>query len=534
MSNSRNPSDNARWYKDMRISLQAGNVGILVLTSFAQVDETALREGLNLKLPRKDVVEFSMRLKPDSTTAYAANKELMPVIDSPSTWAGGMFQSKFLGTNNVTLHNSLVDRAKQGGIDTLFLGDSITQGMNPQLIKQNFGDGAVNFGIGGDCTSHLLWRMQNGELSFPPGKQPKVAVLMIGTNNLRSYFFVPPPSNQEIVEGVKADVNEIRKQLPGTKVLVVGILPRGETKGDELRQRISDVNSRLAAIADNQSIFFADVGSNLLQPNGNIARDVMDDFLHPTRDKGNSILLGSIKPYVDKIKSNDMTVFDSEQLDRLRSLSEQNVRSRMCEPWWQQKHDNLVRKAKSTDAQMQFYGDSITENIGKGNLDSFEKNFGELKPQNFGIGGDISSELLWRVNHGELSGHPKLRVLMIGSNDLTADPPRDAQEIAQAIGNVVKTMRAQNPDGKILLMGILPRETDEPLRDSRRAKVKEVNHIIAGLDNGDTLRYLDIGSNFITADDDARQDLLPDRLHPSHKGYEVWSDAIKPLVDKML
>lgn len=221
-------------------------------------------------------------------------------------------------------------------------------------------------------------------------------------------------------------------------------------------------------------------------------------------------------------------------LDQMRLVSQEQMTPKMSEAWWQQEHEELSKKASSTDSQLQFYGDSITNYINNGNRDTFQKNFAGLKPENFGIPGDISSELLYRVNHGELAGQPKLRVLMIGTNDLTADPPRTAQEIAKTIGDIVKTMKLQDPAGKILIMGILPRDVHgDPQRDSRQAKREEVNHIVSGLDNGNTIRFLDIGSHFVEANGDARSDLLPDHVHPSHQGYQVWSDSIKPLVDEM-
>lgn len=219
------------------------------------------------------------------------------VIDSISTRPVGRSEPDW-----ILLQDSLAERAKKGGVDTLFLGDSITYGMRQDILKKNFGPGALNLGIGGDRTQHLLWRMQNGELNFPRGQHPKVVVMLIGTNNFGSYLDVPPSSNREIIEGIKANVNELRTRLPDTKILVVGILPRGETLADPLRPRIVKINKEVAQISDNQNVFFIDVGSKFLQPNGNIARDVMHDFLHPTNQKGNEILLGSIKPYVDKIK----------------------------------------------------------------------------------------------------------------------------------------------------------------------------------------------------------------------------------------
>ena len=119
------------------------------------------------------------------------------------------------------MHKSFLVHAKKGHIDLLFLGDSITQGWNENSVWQRFYGPrhAANFGIGGDRTQHVLWRIQNGELD---GIEPKVTVLMIGTNNLHD------DTPDEIAQGIKTIVAELRKRLPKTKVLLLGVFPRSQ------------------------------------------------------------------------------------------------------------------------------------------------------------------------------------------------------------------------------------------------------------------------------------------------------------------
>ena len=116
------------------------------------------------------------------------------------------------------MHEQFLDQARKGNIDLLFLGDSITQGWhNNEVWKRFYGPRhAANFGIGGDRTQHVLWRIENGEID---GIHPRVAVLMIGTNNAGSN------SADEIAAGVTAIVQELRKRLPETKVLLLGVFP---------------------------------------------------------------------------------------------------------------------------------------------------------------------------------------------------------------------------------------------------------------------------------------------------------------------
>jgi lysophospholipase L1-like esterase len=222
--------------------------------------------------------------------------------------------------------------------------------------------------------------------------------------------------------------------------------------------------------------------------------------------------------------------------ESLQALSEKGTDDeRMREPKWQEKHLNLVKKAHDTTSQLQFFGDSITEYMNKGGLAEFQQRFGAYKPDNFGLAGDKTNDLFWRMNHGEMGGHPKVIVLMIGTNDLSHWPKHSAHEVAQGIANAVKTIRARQPKTKILLMGLLPRDPAFAMtRVPREAKRKEVNALLAQMDDGHSIRFIDIGDRFVDQNGLARQDLMPDYLHPNQQGYEVWAEAIKPMLDGML
>lgn len=200
---------------------------------------------------------------------------------------------------------------------------------------------------------------------------------------------------------------------------------------------------------------------------------------------------------------------------------------------WQAKHSALVAKASHTQAKLQFFGDSITEFIGNGNMDAFNRNFASLKPENFGIAGDTTTGLFKRVNDGELNGHPKAAVVLIGTNDVPT--PKSAHDIAADIGRIVESIRKRDPETKVLVMGILPRcAPNDPEKPDAARKIAQVNAEISHLDNGKTVRFIDISDKFRDARGQARQDLLPDYLHPNHDGYQVWSDAIKPVIAKMV
>jgi lysophospholipase L1-like esterase len=171
------------------------------------------------------------------------------------------------------LHNRFCNLARKGGVDLLFLGDSITQGWHDNSAWRRFYGPrhAANFGIGGDRTQHVLWRIQNGELEKI---EPRVTVLMIGTNNLHD------DTPDEITQGIQRIVAELRNRLPQTRVLLLGVFPRGREPNETARDRIKTINQKIASLDDGSHVRFLDIGSTFLGPDGTISREIMPDYLH--------------------------------------------------------------------------------------------------------------------------------------------------------------------------------------------------------------------------------------------------------------
>lgn len=188
------------------------------------------------------------------------------------------------------MHESFLKRGKEGPIGVLFLGDSITDYWRRDNAKEIWarfaGFNAANFGIGGDKTQHVLWRIENGELD---GIKPKVVVLMIGTNNMARY------STKEIVKGDTKIVAEIHRHLPETKVLLLGIFPRGAAATDPKRAKIKRINKELAKLDDGNKTRFLDIGDKFLEADGSISKEVMYDALHPAT-KGYQIWADAMSP----------------------------------------------------------------------------------------------------------------------------------------------------------------------------------------------------------------------------------------------
>jgi beta-glucosidase len=159
----------------------------------------------------------------------------------------------------------------------------------------------------------------------------------------------------------------------------------------------------------------------------------------------------------------------------------------------------------------------------------FDKYFGDMKVANFGIAGDTTQGVLYRLQHGEADGYePQAIMLMIGTNNTRSNTP---PEIAEGIGAVILQMRKDFPDAKILLLAVFPRgRADDPVR----ADIDEINERIAKLHDGEHVHYLDIGEEFLDADGNIPRDVMSDGLHPSAKGYELWAEAVKEPLAQLL
>jgi lysophospholipase L1-like esterase len=229
-----------------------------------------------------------------TVTASAENTAIIPV---PRTFP----------TNWMSSHEAFVKQAKRGGIDLLFLGDSITAGWfwdkgglkvwNKYYAPRH----AAEFGIGYDRTQNVLWRIEHGELE---GIKPKVVVLLIGTNNAGNEDNGKPRNTTpEIVEGVTTIVKELRARLPESRILLFGIFPRGE-KNDPVRDQVKAINDQIAKLDDGKRVKFMDIGSKFLGPDGTLSRDIMPDLLHPN-EKGYQIWSDAMAGTLDPMLKQD-------------------------------------------------------------------------------------------------------------------------------------------------------------------------------------------------------------------------------------
>ena len=198
-------------------------------------------------------------------------------------------------------------------------------------------------------------------------------------------------------------------------------------------------------------------------------------------------------------------------------------------PGYRQKHANNVARIQQGDIDLLFMGDSITDWWRTTGKDVFAKHYGSLKTANFGIAGDTVQGVLYRLRDGEGDGYrPKAIMLMIGTNNSGS---ASSAEIAEGVGAIVLDLRTRFPNAKILLLAIFPRANPG---DAIRTTVLGANPTIAKLDDGKNVFYLDIGDKFLAADGTLPADIMPDKLHPTAKGYEIWAAAVNDKLAELM
>lgn len=209
---------------------------------------------------------------------------------------------------------------------------------------------------------------------------------------------------------------------------------------------------------------------------------------------------------------------------------------------WMQRHrsfnERAARGARHGDIGVVFLGDSITQGWEGPGAEVWARKFAPLGAVNFGISGDRTQHVLWRLRNGNLEGlaspaegaAPRAVVLMIGTNNSNGED-NTAEEIAEGVGAIVAEVRERLPETRVLLLGIFPRGQHP---NPQREKIARANEIIAGLADGDAVRYLDIGPVFLEMDGSISPEVMPDALHLSPMGYELWAASIERELGRLM
>jgi lysophospholipase L1-like esterase len=175
----------------------------------------------------------------------------------------------------------------------LFFGDSLTEGWDAASWGRTLAPrGALNAGVSGDRTDHLLWRLEHGNLTGP---QPEVVLLLIGTNDL-AYGRSPALT----ADGIRANIEVLRRRFPQARILLLGLLPREELPNAPLRLEVAQVNRLIRDCADGKHVFYADIGEVLLDRDGVLTAVIAPDQLHLSA-QGYDLLVSRLGPELDRL-----------------------------------------------------------------------------------------------------------------------------------------------------------------------------------------------------------------------------------------
>lgn len=209
-------------------------------------------------------------------------------VEQDANWAAGWWRER---------HEEKIELARTSQVDLLMLGDSITQGWEgpgTEVWQQYYGDrNAFNLGFGGDRTEHVLWRLQHGAVD---NMQPKLVVLMIGTNNTGHRM---DPADYT-AEGIAMIVDELRERLPKAKILLLAIFPHHASPYNDMRQRDEEINQRIAALADGETVHYLNINHVFLDEDGTLPRELMPDLLHPNA-AGYALWAEAMEPMLSKL-----------------------------------------------------------------------------------------------------------------------------------------------------------------------------------------------------------------------------------------
>lgn len=469
---------------------------------------------------------------------------------APAAWAQAPANSAVVPVPQrgwAARHREKVEAAKAQNHDLLLIGDSITHNLDLPRFKavwdQFYGPRrALDLGYSGARTENILWNLQNGELE---NQTPKVAVLLIGTNNSDDANYPVVHTAEQIAEGTKAIVELLGKRLPHTKVLLLRIFPRtnvykkGDAERGSARQRFL-TNHRagelVARLADGKRVHFLDVNHVFLRLDGSIDPEMMPDLLHPS-PKGALAWAKAMEPTLCELmgdQSRDTSPVDNTALVPVPKLERDSYD-------WYARHADVLKIKDEINPEIVMIGDSITHfwaGLPKGPTQrgpqAWEDLFGPRRVLNLGYGWDRTQNVLWRLDHGEFDGlHPRCVVINIGTNNFSTTANARANtpaQVAEAIRAICLRIRAKSPESKIILMGVLPRGAKPT--DPFRAKIGELNRLLPELGKTPGITFLDIGPKFLQPDGQLPRTLMSDFCHPTEQGYAIWAAALKPLLEE--
>ncbi len=205
-------------------------------------------------------------------------------------------------------------------------------------------------------------------------------------------------------------------------------------------------------------------------------------------------------------------------------------------------HEQLLAKRKQGRIDIYFEGDSITRRWGAADypqlLANWKDNFFGWNAADFGWGADRVENILWRLENGELDDvNPKVIVLLAGTNNVgnrlsPEGPDATVADVTRGLAAILQVMKAKAPGAVIILMGIFPRNDNMAVMP----EINRVNLNLSKMADGQKIRYMNINDKLADADGKLYDGMMnaKDQLHPTVKGYQVWADALKPVLTELL
>jgi lysophospholipase L1-like esterase len=212
---------------------------------------------------------------------------------------------------------------------------------------------------------------------------------------------------------------------------------------------------------------------------------------------------------------------------------------RLAEDWWKQRFEASQKRVAAGNSALVFLGDSITQGWEGEGKEAWAKHFARYEPINLGFSGDRTQHVLWRLERydfaalakgGEKKLVPKCVVVMIGTNNSNG-ADNTAEEIADGVKAIAASLRTKLPEAKVLLLAIFPRS---PQQDAQREKNAKASALFAKCADQKNVFFLDIGPKFLDEQGGLAKEIMPDFLHLSPRGYEIWASAIEAKVKELV
>lgn len=192
----------------------------------------------------------------------------------------------------------------------------------------------------------------------------------------------------------------------------------------------------------------------------------------------------------------------------------------------------FLERGKDKKIQLVFLGDSITDFWSTTGRPVWDKYYAGYDAADFAVQGETTSHTLKHIEGGILDGlSPRVVVILIGTNNIGRYPDEKPEWAAAGVAKIVQTVHGKVPGAKIILLALFPRDDKEK---SLRSRVAAVNAIISKETLGPEVHYLDIGARFLDSQGNLPPEIFPDGLHPTEKGYQIWAEAMQPVLDPLM